>query len=211
MSLPDATASAALSAEIINPVFFIWLDILGDPIRANTSGHDITPSGTGDADLDGFLYSGVAGDIVDVSSVHYASGGSDPVTIKLSGIPGLDNDILGTIANRDNWLLRDARLWRVIRNAANVQQGGFHAYYTGRIVNITHGSEEGGQILSATIENYLSVFSPASNRSYLDQERYDIGDLSAKASIAIANGNYTGKIAGAITRWADRFASRVEW
>jgi hypothetical protein len=39
------------------------------------------------------------------------------------------------------------------------------------------------------IESYLAALTSASNRTYLDQERYDAGDLSARAAIAIANGS----------------------
>ena len=61
---------------------------------------------------------------------------------------------------------------------------------------LKHSGSAEGQQLSVTIESYLAVFSVASNRTYLDQERYDSGDLSAQAAIAIANGNYTGAITG---------------
>lgn len=192
MSHPDATAIAALSADVIKPVFFAWLDILGDPVRANTSGADVTPASTGDADLDGRLFIGISGALVEVSSVQFSQGGSESVTAQLSGIPELDAGTLALIENRANWQGRNARLWRVIRNAANVQQGGYHAYYTGKITMLTHSSGDGGEVLTATIESYLAVFSQASNRTYLSQERFDAGDLSARAAIAIANGNYGG-------------------
>lgn len=195
MSLPDASHVAALSEPVVYPVFFAWLDIAGDPVRANTSGRNITPSGTGDPDLDGFEFLGISGDLVDISPVRYRDGGSETVTAELSGIPGIDDDTLALLADRSNWQGRDARLWRIVRNAAKVRQGGYHAYYTGKMVALSHGgSPEDGIRLSVTIESYLSVFSDASNRSYLDQERYDPDDLSARAAIAIANGNYTGAL-----------------
>lgn len=192
MSLPDATASAALSAEVIKPVFFVWLDMVGDQVRANTAGMDLTPAGSGDADLDGFPFLGIGGDLVEISSVRFSQGGSESVTAELSGIPGLDADTLALIEEPANWRGRDARLWRVIRNSMNVQQGGYQAYYTGKMTALSHGSSDAGQTLRVTIESYLAIFSQASNRTYLDQERYDAGDLSARAAIAIANGNYGG-------------------
>lgn len=195
MSLPDVTASAALGASIIKPVFFAFLDFVGEPVRVNTSGADIVPSGSGDADLDGLTFAGISGDLVDISSVKYATGGSDPVTAQISGLPGLDDDDLAMLADPANWRGRNARLWRVIRNAANVDQGGFHAYYTGKITSLTHGgSPADGQTVRLTIESYLAAFSAPSNRTYMDQERYDATDLSAKAAVAIANGNTKGAI-----------------
>lgn len=192
MSLPDTTHAAALDAEVINPVFFAWLDIDGDPVRANTSGADITPTGTGDDDLDDFEFIGINAAFVDVSPVSVKAGGTDAVVARLSGIVGLDQDIIDLLDDPDNWRGREARLWKIIRNSSNVQQGGFHAYYTGRMVSLQHSGSSGEQTIAVTIESYLAAFSEASNRSYLDQARYDAGDLSAAASIAIANGNYTG-------------------
>lgn len=195
MSLPDNTAIAALYQPVIKPVFFVFLDINGDPVRCNTSGADITPSGTGDADLDGKTFLGIDGSFVSITSVKYGSGGSDSVTAVLSGIPGLDDDTLATIGTVTNWRGRSAAIWRVIRNAANVQQGGYHRYYTGKMTGLSHsGDPDQGQTIKVTIESYLAAFSQASNRTYLEQERYDAGDLSAKASVAIANGNFSGPI-----------------
>lgn len=188
MSRPDATASAALDTDYIKPVFFIYLDVLGDVLRANSSGADATPVGTGDADLDGLLFVGIGAAFVDISSVKVQSGGSESVTATLSGIPVIDADVLATIGNRANWQGREARLWRVIRNEANVQQGGFQHYYTGYMTALNIEGSGESQTISVTIETYLAAFSDASNRNYLDQERFDAGDLSARAAIAIANG-----------------------
>ncbi len=196
MSLPDFAHAAALDAEVIRPVWFAWLDFVGDPVRANTSGANITPSGTGDADLDGLPFFGITADLVSVSPVRLKEGGSDTVTAELSGIRGLDAEALTLINDPANWRGRDARLWRIIRDAANTQQGGYHAYYTGKMVSLTHSGSGDGQVIRVTIESYLAVFASASNRTYLNQADYDAGDLSARASIAIANGNYGGAVAG---------------
>lgn len=196
MSLPDATAIAALQAEVIKPVFFAFLDINGGQVRCNTSGADVTPSGTGEADLDSKLFTGISGAFIDIGEVAYRQGGSESVTATLSGIPELDAVSIALLANPANWRGRDARLWRVIRNAANVQQGGFHAYYTGRMTGLEHSADENGQTITVTIESYLAVFSEASNRTYLSQDQFDSGDLSARAAVAIANGNYTGAVTG---------------
>lgn len=195
MSLPDGTAIAALSASVIKPVFFAFLDIAGGAVRCNTSGANITPSGTGDTNLDGHEFIGISGEFVEIAPVRYANGGSESVIATLSGIPTVDDVTLALIADPANWRGRDAFLWRVIRNAANVNQGGYHNYYTGKMTAITHsGSPDEGHVLKATIESYLAVFSQASNRTYMDQDRYDSGDLSAQATLAIANGNFSGSV-----------------
>lgn len=188
MSVPDPTAAAALEADIIKPVFFAWLDIDTDPVRANSSGHDITPASTGDSDLDDELFIGIGHMFVDIGSVKVSDQGTESVTAKLSGLPVIDEDALELLGDSANWQGRIARLWRVIRNAANVQQGGFQPYYTGYMTALEIGGDADGQVISVTIETYLAAFSAAPNRTYLDQKRYDSGDQSAKAAIAIANG-----------------------
>lgn len=188
MSVPDPTAAAALEADVIKPVFFAWLDIDGDPVRANSSGHDITPSGTGDPDLDGHLFIGIGHMFVDISSVKVSDQGTETVTATLSGLPEIDDDTLNLIGDAANWQTRVARLWRIIRDASNTQQGGFQPYYTGYMASLEVGGDDAGQLIMVAIETYLAAFSAAPNRNYLDQGRYDSGDQSPKAAIAIVNG-----------------------
>ncbi len=188
MSLPDGTASAALDARQIKPVHFAFLDFVGDPVRANSSGHDWTPTGTGDADLDDELFIGISHSFVDVSPVKVGRSGSDSVTVRLSGLPVIDEDTLTLIGDPSNWQGRLARLWRVIRDASNVQQGGYQPYYTGYMTALKIGGTGEGQYILITVETYLAAFSAAANRTYLDQGRYDSGDLSPKAALSIANG-----------------------
>lgn len=188
MSLPDSTAAAALEAEVIKPVFFAYLDIDTDPLRANSSGHDITPTGTGDSDLDDEAFMGIGASFVDISSVKVTDQGTESVIATLSGLPEIDSDTLNLLGDPANWQGRLARLWRVIRDASNVQQGGFQAYYTGYMTSLEIGGDDSGQTITVAIETYLAAFSAPANRTYLDQGRYDSGDLSPKAAIAIANG-----------------------
>lgn len=75
MSRPDAAASAALDAPVIRPVFFCYLDIVGDPLRACTAGRSYSFSGTGDPDLDGFSFDGVDPTVVDIGPVRNKDGG----------------------------------------------------------------------------------------------------------------------------------------
>lgn len=188
MSLPDSTAAAAIEAEVIKPVFFAYLNIDGDQVRANSSGHDVTPSGTGDSDLDGHLFIGIGAAFVDISSVKVSDQGTETVTATLSGIQELDTDTLNTIGDAANWQGRIARLWRVIRDASNVQQGGFQPFYTGHMTSLEIGGDDTGQTITVAIETYLAAFSAAPNRTYLDQGRYDPDDLSPRAAISIVNG-----------------------
>ncbi len=187
MSRLDAAASDALDAAVVKPVYFVWLDFIGDELRANSTGQVITLSGSGLDYLDGeFL--GVASSFVDISEVRIGDGGAETVTAKVSGLPGIDQDTLDMIADPTNWRGRQARLWRMVRNDADVQQGGVQHYHGGYMVDCRIAGSPSEQMITVTIESYLASLSKPSNRTYLDQALFDPGDESARAAIAIANG-----------------------
>jgi hypothetical protein len=189
LSRPDAAASAALDAQVIRPVWFAYLDIEGDPIRACTAARSITFTGTGDPDVDGKTFDAINPDVVEISSVRVKANGAEPVTAKLSGIATIDDETLALIGDKANWQGRAARLWRIIRNEHGEQIGALQHYYTGYMVALSVTGTPQSQTIVVKIESYLAAYSQPSNRTYLDQQEFDPGDLSAKAAIAIANGN----------------------
>ncbi|MGF3028148.1 hypothetical protein ACQVP2_35840, partial [Methylobacterium aquaticum] len=188
MSRPDAAASAALNAAVIRPVFFCYLDIVGDPLRACTAGRTYSFAQTGDPDLDGFDFDGIDPTVVDIGPVRNKDGGADAVTAKLSGIVTLDTDLLNVINNPVNWQGRTARLWRMIRDENGDQRGAVQHYYTGWMTSLAIGGSPDSQTINLTVESYLAAFSRASGRTYLDQDTFDPVDLSESASITVANG-----------------------
>ena len=197
MSRPDAVASAALDGQVIRPVFFCYLDILGDPLRACTAGRSLKLDGTGDEDLDGFVFDGIDPTVVEIGPVRAKDGGSDAVTAKLSGLVTLDNELLNLVGDPANWQGRTARLWRMIRDEDGAQRGAIQHYYTGWLTALNINLDPAaGQTISLTIEAYLAAYSQASNRSYMDQELFDAGDLSPRAAMAIANGNSGSPLTG---------------
>lgn len=188
MSRPDATASAALSGDI-KPVFFAHLDFLTAPVRANNSGRSFTfPIDYENADLAGQTFDGISSTLIRVGEIRVQQNGTDSITVSLSGINGLDDDQLDEIETRANWQGRTARFYRLIRDAQNVSQGGIQHYYTGYMVSLNIAAAPQEQTINMRIEGYLAAYSEASNKTYLSQEQYDAGDLSARAAIAIANG-----------------------
>lgn len=196
MSLPDATASAQLDERVVKPVYLAYLDFATDPVLANSSGKDITPTGTGITKLDGNTFIGIDGHFIDLSPVQHGSAGSKSITAKLSGIPGdaVDDDTLAVLDDASQWRGRAADVWQIIRDASNTQQGAVRIWCSGRIVAMDQGGDDKGLIITVTIEGYLASLRGPSNRTYMDQELVDPGDLSAKAAIAAANGSYNKAI-----------------
>ncbi len=191
---PDASAKAALSASLIHPCYVGWLDFVGDPLRVTTAPYSVTFASTGDAELDGFTFAALSPELINISQVTHRDQGSETVTASLSGIITLDDALLSLIATKSNWQGRTARLWLMMYDTAFNRVGNVWGYYTGYMSSVGikgspgTGTEQPSQTVDISIESYLASFSEPSNRTYLDQTYYDPGDLSAEASIAIANG-----------------------
>lgn len=193
---PDTTAQAQLGRPVVRPRFLAWLDILGDPVRATTWPHSLAISGTGDPDLDGFTYAALDPTLVSISEVKAQDGGSEQVTASLSGLIGPDNDLLNLLGDPANWRGREARLWVGVCDEDGVPQGAIWAYYTGKMVDLRVRGAAANQTVTVAIETYLADIAPPSNRTYLDQSRFDPDDASAAASITIANGTSAAGAAG---------------
>jgi hypothetical protein len=187
----DATAAAAVDAAAsgIAPAWFIFLDIVGDPIRAANYSKPVTFASTGDSDLDGNTFGIVAGqEVISVGDVALGDGGSDTLNVTLSGLASIDATLLAAIGDRTKWQGRLARIWMAVCDVNGVQQGVIVPWYTGYMVSVDIGPSPTTQTIQLHIENYLAAFSQASNRSYLGQKDYDPADNSAAATLAAANG-----------------------
>lgn len=190
MSRPNATAIAALSGSLLHPCFVGYLDFSGDPFRVTTAPYSVTFSSTGDTELDGNTFDAMDPQIISVSDVQHQEDGSETVTASLSGLATVDTALLNIIGDTSLWRGRAASLWLMLYDTSYARVGNVWRFYTGRMMSAGIKGDVGGQSIEITIESYLASLSEASNRSYLDQAYFDSGDLSAAASIAIANGTH---------------------
>ncbi len=189
MSGPDVAARGALDADVRRVATFCFLDIAGEPVRVTDAPYPVTFAGTGDEDLDGFTFDPVNPDVVTVTPVKNKTGGSDSVTLTLSGLVGVDDELLDAIAVRANYQGRDARLWKMMLDPETLAPiGAVWPYFTGYMSVPKIVGDRASQTVQMTVETYLAFFGQASNRTYLDQADFDPGDKSAELSIAIANG-----------------------
>lgn len=193
---PDATASAELQAPVLHPCWVGWLDFDGDPLRLTTAPYDVTFSGEGDPDLDGFTFVAADPRIIQISDVHHREDGSETVTASLSGLPVIDADLLNIIGDPSKWRGRAAALWLMLYDEDLNRVGNVWKYYTGIMSAAPIRPSPENQTIEIQIESYLASLSQASNRTYLDQKQFDPGDLSADAAIAIANGKNGNGLAG---------------
>ena len=199
MSFLDAMHAAALDQQKIRPRYFAYLDINGDPIRVTTLAFSpqFAPGQTGDEDLDGFTFDAVDPRFIGVSDIKMKEGGGDTVSVTLSGILGVDDELMRLIGNKANWQGRSFRLWRVMVDENEQPIGGYFAYFTGYMTVPKIVGDRTSQTIVLDVETYLAFISAASNRSYLNQSDYDPDDHSAEASIAVANGTSGAALTGA--------------
>lgn len=183
----DSTAQTQIASGQFAPAYFIWIDIAGDPVRITTFGTNVTFASTGDADLDGNTFISFDHRAINVGDVTNTDTGSDTLKVTLSGVTSIDA-LLSEIATISNWRGRTVRLWMQVYDAAGVTpKGGIVPYYTGYASSVKVMPAPDSQTIVLEVENYLSLFSAASNRSYLNQKDYDSADTSAQATLAAAN------------------------
>jgi hypothetical protein len=190
----DATAVTALDQPVIRAADFVFLDFLGDPLRATTFGADVTVSGSGDSELDG-TYSSVSATVLSLGEIGQKEGGSETMVVELSGILSIDSALLAEIADTSKWRGRPIRRWKRLYDESNAALGAFAPIYTGYMVSVEIVPSPESQSIRLHCENYLALLSQASNRSYLGQKDYDPADTSAQATIGAANGATNGPAA----------------
>lgn len=206
----DATTQAALEAEIVYWRVLLYADIDGDVLRATSGLYDKVVSASGDSELDG-TYESYSHQVIEVGPVKHNETGSDTVTISMNGLlvnvdPLLErdndpiyqrdgesilvrtSDFLNTIGDKTRWQGRAARLWFYCVNSSEVQVGSIIPYYTGYMNDIVITGSPESQRVVLTIENYLASLSGAPSKTYMMQNLFDSGDLSANATLGAANG-----------------------
>jgi hypothetical protein len=227
----DATTQEALEATVLNLRCLIYADFAGDVLRATSGLYDKTISGTGDAELDGY-YDSFENNVISVGSVRHNETGSDTLTITMGGLlVSLDylterdndfvydrfgapvqsrvSDFLNLIGDRSRWQGRTARLWFYVVDENESQIGSIIPYYTGYMSDVTISGSPDSQSVTLTVENYVATLSGAPNKTYLMQNVFDAGDLSANVSIGAANGlGAGGSVPAGVGSggmiWADR-------
>ena len=208
----DATTQGALEATVLYWRMLLWADFDGDPLRATSGLYDRTISGSGDAELDGF-YDSYDHNLISVGPVKHNETGSDTVTVTMSGLL-LNADLLNMIGDRTKWQGRSARLWFYCADENETQVGSIIPYYTGYMNDVVIAGSPSEQRITLTIENYLATLSGAPSQTYMMQNLFDAGDLSANATLGAANGIGSGSgvsnaVGGGASIWTDRMNTQV--
>lgn len=218
----DATTQAALEGTILNWRVLIYADFNGDVLRATSGLYDKVISGSGDAELDG-TYDSYNHNVIEVGSVTHNENGSDTVAVSMNGlvvntayivdrfdapildrygdyISGRTSSFLNIIGDKARWQGRAARLWFYCVDQDENQVGSIVPYYTGYMNDVVIGGSPEMQRVVLTVENYIASLAGAPSQTYMMQNLFDSGDLSANATLGAANGiveaTYGGQFGG---------------
>lgn len=202
----DTSTAAALITSPLYEVWFVRLDVVGDPVYINTSLHNITfPGGSGyDPAIVGFLFTGIA-NLGSIDAVTDSVDGSQTVTLTLPGVQ-LANDYLHQIINNaDLWQRRNAYIWMATFDNTGALVGKPFRVKTGRMdkMPITIDPDSGTGTIQLQIESQASYSGEALNTRYVDQPIIDSSDTSQRFVSDLANkvpaiGNPTSNASGTI-------------
>lgn len=172
--------------SLIRPAWIVRLDIDTDPVYAWTGRGPFSPTGTGDAALDGNTFLGL-GNIGSVSSIKDTNKGSDAVTLTLAGVDPESEALQQIVTDHRLWQYRQGWIWvglideehEVVINPTRVK--------TGRIdqLKIDGDGEEGN--VTVSLESHQTYVSEPLNSRYSEQADIDPNDTSQKAIHRLAN------------------------
>lgn len=196
MGRPDSTAQGALGQRVTRPVWFLWLDFADGAIRATTLPHNVTLISS-DPELNGQAFGALEAKVQEFGQVHQQEGGSETVTISLSGQLLPNVDLMNKVANRTNWQGRGVKFWQGIVDENAVFTGNIWLYHAGWMSSLSMGGGAKMQTITLSIEGYLALFGRASQRTYMDQTLIDAGDLSPRLITASSSpGSGSGGVPG---------------
>lgn len=162
------------------PIWFLWLDVEGDPLRMHTGLGEITfgASETGDPALDGYTFTGL-GQLATIGQIQESENGSGPVSIT---VPGVDPEVAGFkpfIADARRWQFRRAVLWfsYVTADGTGLVDSP-EREKTGRMddMDIEHSGDT--CTITLNLEGFAASSGPPLNSRYADQAEIDPDDIS---------------------------------
>lgn len=106
----DAAMKTALQAGTVRPVLIARLDILTDPVIAWTGPGVFSPSATGDAALDGQIFTSFL-PALDITSILEDQGIGGPVSFVLTGHDLNETGLQQIVKDKRQWRGRKAWLW----------------------------------------------------------------------------------------------------
>src|SRR5690606_4631556 len=117
---------------------------------------------TGDEDLDGHVFDAVDARLVSISPVRIREDGTETVTLQLSGLAGVDDELMTSLGNKANYQGRDCRLWRAMLDPNTFGRiGAVWPYFTGYMNVPKIVGDQEHQVIQLEVESYLGFLKRA--------------------------------------------------
>lgn len=190
MSRPlDAATATAFQQSDLPLATIVKLDILGDPLLTWTGLGDLvfTAGQTGDAQLDGNIFTG-SGNIFNIGVVTDAYGGSDTMTISVTGVDITMPLLRQLIYNRDRWQFRKAWVWMVVFDpVTSTVTGKPFRIKTGRMDQMPYSESGGMGTVSVNIEGQQSYGQQPLLTRYSEAPDLNSADVSQNFVYSLSN------------------------
>lgn len=179
-----------MAAEVIKPqirpVWIVRLDIASDPVYVWTGRAQLSPTGTGDAALDGYTFEGLA-NVGEISAVKEEASGSDTVTLRMPGV-NLDEDMLDQIINTPRqWQGRRCWIWLGMVNEALGIVANPTRVKSGLMDQMKLDDDGSNATVTVSIESHQAFISRISRTRYSRQRDVDPEDASQDYIHDLAN------------------------
>lgn len=190
MSRPLDTATAAAFQQSDLPVgFIIYLDILSDPLLTWTGLGDLVfaAGATGDAQLDGNTFIG-SGTAFEIGATTDAIGGSDVMSITLTGVDLTQPMLRQVITNRNRWQFRRAYVWMMVLDPVTYAiVGKPFRIKTGRMDQMPYAESANGGVVTCKIEGQQAYGKQPLMTRYSEALDLNNTDVSQNYVYSLAN------------------------
>lgn len=187
----DATTKTALAAKELPLAAIVYLDILGDNLKAWTGIGDLVfgAGATGDPSLDGNTFEGIAA-VMEISEVTEGAGGSDALEIALPGVDLALPALRQLITNRNRWQFRRAVVWLMALDPTTYAIAGKpFRIKTGRMDRMPLSENNNEGVVKCVIEGQQSYGDIPLGSRYSEQIDINPNDTSQKWVHSLANMN----------------------
>ena len=164
---------------VIRPAWIVRLDILDDPLYLWTGLGQLTPSGTGDAALDGYTFDG-SGELGKIEPIKEGDTGSSSVMLSLPGIDLEKIALEQVVSDQRRWQFRRAWIWLGLLNTSLSVIANPTRIKTGRMDQMKLDADGKTGTVSVILESHQAYASQPLGSRYIQQPTVDPADISQK-------------------------------
>ena len=179
------TFEAEAEKTVVQPAWFIFLDVRGDPLRIWTGPMNITLSGQSDTPLNGEWLA--SSGLVEIGEIVDDENGSGPTTLSMSGVDPGEPGFKQIIADGRLWRLRKGIIWLSYMNDQGELAFTPRRKKTGRMDDLRMLQDESSSQIMLNLEGFAARAAEALGTRYSEQRDVDPTDTSQDYAADLAN------------------------